>query len=226
MKKDIRIGVYIMKKGIISIGMSAAAVIAISAGLVIGKQNLLRTNAGLTASGANRTLVFDHNSEVHNEGSPNDFYVLEGNMKLRCATGYASNDGGLMRMYATSFFCYNEVNSDNIYYGFEQATVTSISMTYKLIGEETSNYIVRWIGFSENSSDMEYNPAKTNMIEGSISASEEYQTITWNTGDFFTNQEDEKTYGKGCGNIMISTLFNQMGTYVAIKNFTITYTCK
>ena len=215
-----------MKKGIIAIGMSAAAVIAVSAGLVIGKQNLLRTNAGLTASGANRTLVFDHNSEIHNEGSANDFYALEGMMKLRCLAGFSSNDGGLMRMQGSVIICYNELNENNIYYGFEQATVTSISMTYKLVGQETCDYLVRWIGWSENNSDVEHNPAKTNMIEGSISTSEEYQTITWNTGDFFTNQETEKTYGKGCGTILITTLFDEIGPYALVKDLTVTYTCK
>ena len=202
------------KKLIIGMSLACAAILASTTALTLAHNKMLTAKAG----GNERTLVFDKDSEI--SFSNNTATASEGNMRLYSDFA-VSVDDGLFRTASQSghYFAiyYNQIVGQgyNVYEGFNEATVTSVTIKYQ--ASNGQNPYLCWGNLKEDKSEMQfYGDATTQLtFYGTVNPRED----TISTGDFFTNQENAK------GSIYRAiAIRGSVG--VNIYSVTVNFTCK
>ena len=176
------------KKLIIGMSLACAAILASTTALTLTHNKMLTAKAG----GNERTLIFNEDSEI--TFSNNTATASEGNMRLYCDYGFDMGQGMFLTASGSSHYFgvyYNEIvgGGYNVYQGFNEATVTSVTIRYKTTNGQ--NVYLCWGNLKEDKSEMQfYGDATT---EFTMYGSEFVREDTIAAGDFFTNQEAAKS---------------------------------
>ena len=211
MKKNVLVG--------LSVGCSLA-VIAVSALALNPNKNFLALAGGLTAQESDRTLTFDKDVQFEKVGSFAGIASIE--MMRGLSTNCAQLENGFMRVKSSFNVYYNEL--DNTlpasihYYGFGGATVTSVSLSYKV--SEACTLKALWSRIKESKSVSYIDDSYNAYTEVALTVSSDIQTVTINGGGFINNQVTAKN--NICPSVCLKTT---EGLAFDIYSVTINYTC-
>ena len=202
------------KKLIIGMSLACAAILASTTALTLTHNKMLTAKAG----GNERTLVFDKDSEI--SFSNNTATASEGNMRLYSDFAFSVADGLFTTASQSGHYFaiyYNQIVGDgyNVYQGFNEATVTSVTIKYQV--NNGQNVYLCWGNLKEDRSEMQYYGGATTEFTcyGTVNPRED--TIA--AGDFFTNQENAK------GSIYRAIAIRG-AVGVNIYSVTVNFTCK
>ena len=203
-----------MKKGLLLGVITASTAIACSAGFILGNKGV-RIEAA-KAGGKDRTLVFD--KDVANVAQGNGAIASVGSMRAYTNTytslenGFAKAEDGKVCIY------YNEIvgSGYNCYHGFEDASVTSLTIQYK--ADNDTFIYAEWGSLSAAFAISKFNDSTTT---ADVSKSDEIQTLTFNSGNFINNQETAKS------SVYPVICIRTYGSVaVSFYSITVNYTCK
>ena len=202
------------KKLIIGMSLACAAILASTTALTLTHNRMLTAKAG----GNERTLVFDKDSEK--SFSNNTATVSEGNMRIYSDFAFSLEDGLFTTASQSGHYFaiyYNQIVGDgyNVYQGFNEATVTSVTIKYQV--NNGHNVYLCWGNLKEDRSEMQYYGGATTEFTcyGTVNPRED--TIA--AGDFFDNQEAAKS--------SVYRAIAIRGTVgVKIYSVTVNFTCK
>ena len=202
------------KKLVLGMSIGCAAILACTTALALSHSNMLRVKAG----GNDRTLVFDKDSTITTSG--NTLTASEGMMRFYGNYGQTLTDGLYRSYYGSSHFVaiyYDELVGQgyNVYQGFNDATVTSITFVYQTSNGKSAS--IGWGNLSADRSTVEnYGGATTEFtFYGNSSV---ILTTTITEGDFFDNQANAKSSVYRC--IVLRGI-----SEVDIYSVTVNYTC-
>lgn len=178
------------------------------------------------------TLALTHNNMLKVKAGTNErTLVLDGNLPVTIQGLYGSSDIGMMSVstyqvsqleggYANcKFLCVyypGYISGIGTYGGFQQSTVTSVSVSYKVT--EASTMTVKWGGVRENGSLISTSNADY-YTEQSLTVSDSIQTFTVSAGSNFI---DNQVAGKNTG---FPSVFLGGSGVVSVYSVTINYTC-
>ena len=176
------------KKLLIGMSIGCAALLTGTSVVALTHNNILKVKAG----GNERTLVFNEDSEI--TFSNNTATASEGNMRLYCDYGFDMGQGMFLTASGSSHYFgvyYNELvgGGYNVYQGFNEATVTSVTIRYKTTNGQ--NVYLCWGNLKEDRSEMQFYGDATTQF--TMYGSEIVREDTISAGDFFTNQEAAKS---------------------------------
>ena len=196
--------------------IACAATLACTTMIALNHNKIFATLAGgITENGNDRVLTFDKDSAV-TFNSNHTAKVSHG--KMSAFSNYASSiANGLMEATQGNLIIYYDELNGNYYHGFEQATVTSVSVTYKCYENLSLNLYWGLLSVEESSLIPHSEYASTT----SITASSEPQTYTFTSGSFFA---DQATVKPGSPSIYIKAT-GGMPSSICIYSVSISYTC-
>ena len=197
------------KKLIIGMSLACAAILASTTALTLTHNKMLTAKAG----GNERTLVLDKNVSLTTSGSYGSSSI--GMMSVstyqtsQLEDGYAN--AKLLCVYYPDY-----ISNINTYGGFEQATVTSISISYKVA--EAGTLQVKW-GGRKGDGSLTSTSNSQYITEETLTVSDDVQTFTVAAGSNFI---DNQTAGKNSG---FPSVYLFGSIVVSLYNITINYTC-
>ena len=206
------------KKLIFGMTIACAATLACSTLIAINHQKIFQTLAGgITENGKDRVLTFDKDSPY--TATEHGGYVQEGKFIGLANWGNTSTDGFIKVTDGFFLIFYNQtlgLEQNDYFYGFDQATVTSVSISYK-VTEELPFYL-KWAKIYSSYAPSSYSAA---VCSQTATVSDEVQTMTFTSGDFFDNQTTAKA--NACKGILLGTTVNKKN--FELFNVTVNYTC-
>ena len=130
------------KKLLIGMSIGCAALLTGTSVVALTHNNILKATAG----GNERTLVFNEDSEI--TFSNNTATASEGNMRLYCDYGFDMGQGMFLTASGSSHYFgvyYNELvgGGYNVYQGFNEAIVTSVTIRYKTSNGQPLNILLQ-----------------------------------------------------------------------------------
>lgn len=208
-----------MKKKLITvISLTSAVLMASATVLALNHNHSSSTYAdGIQVNGNDRTLVFDKDSNV--SINSNNVSASVGKMRFFGYYGNMHSDRLFESFNSSSYFViyYDEIVGSGYtsYQGFNEATVTSITINYH--ASNGHEIYFGWGNFKDSPSIsiQSYGDAVTEaQVYGSVSNKE----LTISTGDFFDNQDNAK------GSIYRCIYIRNLGE-MDIYSVTVNYTC-
>ena len=172
------------KKLLIGMSIGCAALLTGTSVVALTHNNILKATAG----GNERTLVFNEDSEI--TFSNNTATASEGNMRLYCDYGFDMGQGMFLTASGSSHYFgvyYNELvgGGYNVYQGFNEAIVTSVTIRYKTSNGQ--NVYLCWGNLKEDRTEMQFYGDATTQF--TMYGSEIVREDTISAGDFFRSEE-------------------------------------
>ncbi len=177
------------KKFIFTMSIACAATLACTTMIALNHNKIFATLAGgITENGNDRTLIFD--KDVALTATDHGYIGQVGKMVGRANWAQTLNNGFMKP--TNGFFCifYNQtlgLENYDYYYGFDQANVTSVSISYKVSTEAT--FYLKW---SKVSATFSIANSSTAVCSQTATVSDDIQTMTFTTGAFFDEQATAK----------------------------------